>query len=46
MHTAGSLSAAPYAGSTGAAAGTGTATTSAGSNLPPYVGLLKLMRIR
>jgi len=46
LHTAGSLSAAPYAGFTGAAAGAGTATTSAGSNLPPYVGLLKLMRIR
>jgi len=46
LHGAGTLSASPHTGSSGAASGSATVTSSEGSSLPPYVGLLKLMRIR
>lgn len=45
-HDAGGFTTQPHSGSVGATSSAGTSASSSEDNLPPYVGLLKLMRIR
>ncbi|MEE2830325.1 MAG: hypothetical protein VX498_14140 [Myxococcota bacterium] len=45
-HGAGSLAVAPYTGSVSGSSNPSSTTSGSSSSLPPYVGVLKLMRIR
>jgi hypothetical protein len=46
VHAAGGLSTQTHTGTTGVVSAASSSSSDLGSSLPPYVGLLKLMRIR